>query len=82
MSSFKVVELSFDPIDQTPSLEDEFTLKAVSNQIEKVQDIEELRQVSKTLLQIAIQRQAVMRGLCKRLAELETQGIVKKKYEG
>tara|TARA_R100001463_G_scaffold68822_1_gene122294 strand:- start:223 stop:471 length:249 start_codon:yes stop_codon:yes gene_type:complete len=82
MSSFKVVELSFDPIDQTPSLEDEFTLKAVSNQIEKVQDIEELRQVSKTLLQIAIQRQAIMRGLCKRLAELETQGVVKKKYEG
>ena len=82
MSSFKVVELSFDPIDQTPSLEDEFTLKAVSNQIEKVQDIEELRQVSKALLNIAIQRQAVMRGLCKRLAELETQGVVKKKYEG
>jgi len=82
MSSFKVVELSFDPIDQTPSLEDEFTLKAVSNQIEKVQDIEELRQVSKTLLQIAIQRQAIMRGLCKRLAELETQGVVKKKYKG
>ncbi len=82
MSSFKVVELSFEPIDQTPSLEDEFTLKAVSNQIEKVQDIEELRQVSKTLLHIAMQRQAVMRGLCKRLAELETQGINKKKYEG
>ena len=82
MSSFKVVELSFDPIDQTPSLEDEFTLKAVSNQIEKVQDIEELRQVSKTLLQIAIQRQAIMRGLCKRLAEIETQGVIKKSYDG
>jgi hypothetical protein len=82
MSSFKVVELSFDPIDQTPSLEDEFTLKAVSNQIEKVQDIEELRQVSKTLLQIAIQRQAIMRGLCKRLAEIETQGVSKKSYDG
>ena len=82
MSSFKVVELSFDPIDQTPSLEDEFTLKAVSNQIEKVQDIEELRQVSKTLLQIAIQRQAIMRGLCKRLAEIEAQGVSKKSYDG
>ena len=82
MSSFKVVELSFDPIDQTPSLEDEFSLKAVSNQIEKVQDIEELRQVSKTLLQIAIQRQAIMRGLCKRLAEIETQGVNKKSYDG
>ena len=82
MSSFKVVELSFEPIDQTPSLEDEFTLKAVSNQIEKVQDIEELRQVSKTLLQIAIQRQAIMRGLCKRLAEIETQGVSKKIYDG
>ena len=82
MSSFKVVEISFDPIEQTPSLEDEFTLKAVSNQIEKVQDIEELRQVSKTLLQIAIQRQAIMRGLCKRLAEIETQGVSKKSYDG
>ena len=82
MSSFKVVELSFEPNDQTPTLEDEFTLKAVSNQIEKVQDIEELRQGSKTLLQIAIQRQAIMRGLCKRLAEIETQGVSKKSYDG
>ena len=82
MSSFKVVELSFEPIDQTPTLEDEFTLKAVSNQLEKVQDIEELRLGAMNLLDIAIQRQAVIRGLCKRLAELETQGVVKKKYEG
>jgi len=82
MSSFKVVELSFEPIDQTPSLEDEFTLKAVSDQIEKVQDIEELRQGATNLLHIAIQRQTIIRGLCKRLAELETQGVVKQKYEG
>ena len=82
MSSFKVVELSFEPIDQTPSLEDEFTLKAVSNQLEKVQDIEELRLGAMNLLDIAIQRQAVIRGLCKRLVELEPQGVVKKKYEG
>ena len=82
MSSFKLGELSFEPIDQTPTLEDEFTLKAVSNQIEKVQDIEELRQGAMNLLGIAIQRQAVIRGLCKRLAEIETEGVVKKKYEG
>ena len=82
MSSFKLAELSFEPIDQTPTLEDEFTLKAVSNQIEKVQDIEELRQGAMNLLGIAIQRQAVIRGLCKRLAEIETEGVVKKKYEG
>ena len=82
MSSFKVVELSFEPIDQTPSLEDEFTLKAVSNQLEKVQDIEELRHGAMNLLGIAIQRQAVIRGLCKRLAEIETQGVSKKSYDG
>ena len=82
MSSFKVVELSFEPIDQTPSLEDEFTLKAVSNEIEKVDDIEHLRQGAMNLLHIAIQRQTIIRGLCKRLAELETQGVVKQKYEG
>ena len=34
------------------------------------------------LFGIAIQRQAVIRGLCKRLAEIETEGVVKKKYEG
>ena len=63
-------------------MEDEFTLKAVSNQLEKVQDIEELRLGAMNLLDIAIQRQAVIRGLCKRLVELETQGVVKKKYVG
>ena len=47
-----------------------------------MQDIEELRQGAMNLLGIAIQRQAVIRGLCKRLAEIETEGVVKKKYEG
>ena len=34
MSSFRLVEVSFDPIDFDPTLEDEFTLTAVSKEIE------------------------------------------------
>tara|TARA_R100000329_G_scaffold146497_1_gene133076 strand:- start:292 stop:540 length:249 start_codon:yes stop_codon:yes gene_type:complete len=82
MSSFNVVELSFEPIDHTPTLEDEFTLAAVTREIESVEDIDHLKHAAKNLLHIAIQRQAVIRGLCKRLAEIETKGITKTHYKG
>ena len=82
MSSFQVIELDFDPIDPTPTLEDEFTVAAVTREIESVEDIDHLKHAAKNLLHIALQRQAVIRGLCKRLAEIETYGITKTKYEG
>ena len=82
MSSFQVIELDFDPIDPTPTLEDEFTVAAVTREIESVEDIDHLKHAAKNLLHIAIQRQAVIRGLCKRLAEVETKGITKTHYKG
>ena len=82
MASFNVVELSFEPIDHSPTLEDEFTMKVVSDEIEKIEDIEHLRHGAMNLLHIAIHRQAVIRGLCKRLAEIETKGINTQKYKG
>ena len=82
MSSFQVIELDFDPIDPTPTLEDEFTVAAVTRDIESVEDIDHLKHASKNLLHIAIQRQAVIRGLCKRLAEIETTGVTKTHYKG
>lgn len=77
MSSFRLVEVSFDPIDFDPTLEDEFTLTAVSKEIENAKDIEQLRQGAMNLLKICIHRQVVIRGLAKRLAQFETHGITK-----
>ncbi len=74
-SDFQVVEVSFDPIDFDPTLEDEFTMTAVSKEIDTVDDIDQLREGARNLLKIAMHRQAVIRGLCKRLAKIETYGI-------
>ena len=81
-SDFQVVEVSFDPIDFDPTLEDEFTMTAVSKEIDTVDDIEQLREGARNLLKIAMHRQAVIRGLCKRLAKIETYGITTTKYKG
>jgi hypothetical protein len=76
MAAFKVTEVSFEPIDFTPTLEDEFTLTAVSKEIASVQDMDQLKLAAENLLKVAVHRQAVIRGLCKRLAQIETYGQV------
>ena len=83
MAAFKVTEVSFEPIDFSPTLEDEFTLTAVSKEIESVEDVAQLKVAAGNLLQVAVHRQAVIRGLCKRLAEIETYGqVVTTKHKG
>tara|TARA_R100001463_G_scaffold55878_1_gene107696 strand:+ start:1798 stop:2049 length:252 start_codon:yes stop_codon:yes gene_type:complete len=79
MASFELVELAFDPADLTPTLEDEFTMTAVSKELESLENIDQVRTGAIQLLKIAMQRQAIIRGLCKRLAEIETQGVTRKK---
>jgi len=76
MSSFELIELSIDPEDSKPTLEDELAMTVVSRDIEKLKDPEELKIVSKQLLKLILHKQAMMRGLCKRLVELETGGKV------
>lgn len=78
MSSFELIELSLDPEDTKPTLEDELAMTVVGRDIEKLNDPEELKIVSKQLLKIIMSKQAMMRGLCKRLVELETGGKVKR----
>ena len=78
MSSFELIELSLDPEDSKPMLEDELAMTVVGRDIEKLNDPEELKIVSKQLLKIIMSKQAMMRGLCKRLVELETGGKVKR----
>lgn len=80
METFKVTEVSFEPIDFSPTLEDEFTMTAISKEIESVNDIDQLKLGAMNLLQVAMHRQAVIRGLCKRLAKIETYGIVTTKH--
>ena len=80
MATFEVTEVSFEPIDFSPTLEDEFTMTAVSKEIETVDDIDQLRLGALSLLKVAMHRQAVIRGLCKRLAKIETYGIVTTKH--
>jgi hypothetical protein len=80
METFKVTEVSFEPIDFSPTLEDEFTATAISKEIESVDDIDQLKLGAMNLLKVAMHRQAVIRGLCKRLAKIETYGIVTTKH--
>jgi len=82
MSSFNVVELSFEPLDHTPTLEDEFTMTAALKELEKIEDKEKLRMASANLLIAFIQQKAIVRGLCKRLAEIETYEHTTKTYKG
>ena len=78
MSSFELIEIAFDPEDTKPTLEDDLTLTVVGRDIDKLDDIDHLKIVSKQLLKIIVHNQAMMRGLCKRLVEAETGGIVKR----
>lgn len=75
MSNFELIEFKFDPDDFSLTLEDEFQLTRLSKEIENVTDIDVLRQATLKLLQLTTSRQAVIRSLCKRLANLEADTI-------
>ena len=80
MAAFELIELAFDPDDAKPTLEDEFTMTMVAKDLEKLEDPEHLQIASKQLLKIVIQKQAMIRALCKRLVQLEGGKNVKKFY--
>lgn len=80
MAEFELVEIPFEGDDFNPTLEDEFLIAKLTKEIEAVTDIEQLRVGTLKLLQLAMGRQAVIRGLCRRLAGLET-NLIRRKYE-
>jgi len=82
MAPFEVTEIAFDPIDFSPSLEDEFTMTAISKEFESIDDIDLLKVGALNLLKVAMHRQAIIRALCKRLAKIETEGITIQKFKG
>lgn len=75
MSDFDLVEVQFDSDDFSLSLEDEFITAKLTRELEAVTDIEQLRVGALKLLQVAVMRQAVIRGLVRRIANLETSTI-------
>lgn len=80
MSEFELIEIPFEGPDFESTLEDEFLTAKVTKEIEAVTDIEQLRVGALKLLQLAMARQATIRGLCKRLAGLES-NIIRRRYE-
>lgn len=80
MSNFELVEIPFESDDFQPTLEDEFLITKITKELEAVTDIEQLRAGAIKLLQLAVMRQGMIRGLCKRLAGLES-NVIRKKYE-
>ena len=54
MSPYKVTEVSFEPIDFTPTLEDEFTMTSISKEIENIEDMDQLKVGALNLLKSCI----------------------------
>ena len=81
MASFDLIELSLDPLDVTPTLEDEFTSTVVQNEIENLDDIEHVKIASKQLVNLVMQRQAIIRALVKRLA-VDEEHVRIQRFEG
>jgi len=79
MSNFELIEVSFDPNDFSSTLEDEFLMAKITKELEAVTDIDQLRAGALKLLHVAVLRQGMIRGLCKRLAKLES-NVIRKKY--
>lgn len=73
-SQFEVIEFQFDPDDFTLSMEDEFQIARLNAELDKATDPDQLREGAKKLLQLAVGRQAVIRSLVRRLADLEMGG--------
>tara|TARA_A100001388_G_scaffold161227_1_gene120268 strand:+ start:245 stop:490 length:246 start_codon:yes stop_codon:yes gene_type:complete len=81
MASFDLIELSLDPLDVTPTLEDEFTSTVVKNEIDNLDDIDHVKIASKQLISLIMQRQAIIRALVKRLA-VDNGNVRVQRFEG
>ena len=80
MSKFDVIEIPFEGEEFEQSLEDKFLLAKIRQEINNVTDLEEMKKGAIKLLELAVMRQTFIRGLVKRLANLEC-GAVRTRYE-
>jgi len=80
MSKFDVIEIPFEGEEFEQSLEDKFLLAKIRQEINNVTDLEEMKKGAIKLLELAVMRQTFIRGLVKRLANLEC-GAIRTRYE-
>ena len=57
-------------------------MTSVTREIESIRDPEKLKMAALNLLVITMQRQAIIRGLCKRLAKVEPDGVMNTSHKG
>jgi len=81
MASFDLIELSLDPLDVSPTLEDEFSSTVIKSQIDDLDDIDHAKITAKQLVSIVMQRQAVIRALVKKLA-LDEENVTIQHFKG
>ena len=81
MASFDLIELSLDPLDVSPTLEDEFSSTVIKSQIDDLDYIDHAKIAAKQLVSIVMQRQAVIRALVKKLA-LDEENVTIQHFKG
>ena len=81
MASFDLIELSLDPLDVSPTLEDEFSSTVIKSQIDDLDDIDHAKIAAKQLVSIVMQRPAVIRALGKKLA-LDEENVTIQHFKG
>ena len=82
MSEFELIEVPLNPDSFNLSLEDHFLVTRIKKELEQATSIEELRTGATKLLELAVARQAVIRSLIKRIADLELDPkIIRRRYE-
>ena len=72
---FDIVEIPFEELEISKTLEDEFTEARIVKLIDSTDNVEELKDAAIKLLKVATARQAAIRGLCKRLVQYETMAM-------
>lgn len=74
-TDFDQLDYSFDSPDFQLTLEDSFLLTRIQNELKAATDIEQVRHGAALLLNLAVMRQAMIRGLIKRVGALEQAGM-------
>ena len=75
MSDFELIEIPFETLNLKATLEDDFLKARITAELDQATSVEELRDASKSLLNICVHRQAAIRGLCERLVQYETAAL-------
>lgn len=80
MEDFDTIKVPFNKEDYQETLEDQFFVAKITQSCAKIDDNFELKRVIEKLAQLAAQRQGLIRGLCMRIVNLESE-IINTAYE-